>query len=133
MPATSPIRRYADLVDQRQLVAAVAGEKPPYRHADLERLVGSVLERERAVRIAGDERADYWIARSLERRVGATIDGVLSRTPRRGMGSVWTPSLCRELPLRPAAGWTAPPEGTAGAWRVSRVAPWRGRIELEPA
>jgi len=133
LQATSPIRRLADLVDQRQLVAAVAGEKPPYRHADLERLVGPVLERERAVRIAGDERADYWVARALERRVGGTIDGVLSRTPRRGMGSVWTPSLCRELPLRPTAGWIAPPEGTAGAWRVSRVAPWRGRIELEPA
>jgi len=132
MQATSPIRRFADLVNQRQLVAAVAGGKPPYRHADLERLVGPVLERERAVRIAGDERADYWVARALERSVGDAIEGVLSRTPRRGMGSVWIPSLCRELPLRPTEGWSAPPEGTSGAWRVSRVAPWRGRIELEP-
>jgi exoribonuclease-2 len=130
--ATSPIRRFADLVNQRQLAAVVVGEKPPYRHADLERLVGHVLERERAVRVAADERADYWIARALEPRVGGKIEGVLSRAPRRGMGAVWTPSLCRELPLRPPPGWTAPPEGAAASWRVSRVAPWRGRIELEP-
>jgi exoribonuclease-2 len=133
LQATSPIRRFADLVNQRQLVAAVAGAKPPYRHADLERLVGQVLERERVVRLAGDERSDYWVARAFERRVGGEIDGVLSRTPRRGLGAVWTPSLCRELPLRPTSGWTAPAEGTAGTWRISRVAPWRGRIELEPS
>jgi exoribonuclease-2 len=130
--ATSPLRRFADLVNERQLVAVAAGAKPPYRHADLERLVARLVERERAVRLASDERADYWVARSFEARRGGTVDGVLSRAPRRGMGSVWVPSLCRELPLRPPSGWTAPPEGTAGSWRVTRVAPWRGRIELEP-
>jgi len=130
--ATSPIRRFADLVNQRQLAAVMAGAKPPYHHADLERMVGHLIERERAVRVASDERSDYWIARTFEPRVGGTVAGVLSRLPRRGMGSVWVPSLCRELPLRPPAGWTAPPEGTAGDWRVARVAPWRGRIELEP-
>jgi exoribonuclease-2 len=130
--ATSPLRRFADLVNQRQLVAVAAGAKPPYRHADLERLVPHVVMRERAVRLAADERSDHWVARAFEARRGKTVSGILSRAPRRGMGAVWVPALCRELPLRAATGWTAPPEGTAGEWRVARVAPWRGRIELEP-
>jgi exoribonuclease-2 len=131
--ATSPLRRFADLVNQRQLAAVVLGTATPYRHADLERMVPSLLSRERAVRLAADDRVDHWVARSFEGRAGATIEGTLSRAPRRGLGAVWVPSLCRELPLRPPAGWQAPPEGTTAAWRVARVAPWRGRVELEPA
>jgi hypothetical protein len=92
-----------------------------------------LLARERAVRTAADDRVDHWVARSFEGRVGAPVDGTLSRVPRRGLGAVWVPSLCRELPLRPPAGWQSPPEGTTAAWRVARVAPWRGRVELEPA
>lgn len=132
LQATSPIRRFADLVNQRQIAAVAAGAKPPYRHADLERLVGHLIERERAVRLASDERTDHWIARAHESRTGGSLAGVLSRAPRRGLGAVWVPSLCRELPLRPSPGWTAPPEGTAAEWRIAKVAPWRGRIELEP-
>jgi exoribonuclease-2 len=131
--ATSPLRRFADLVNQRQLAAVVAGTAAPYRHADLERMVPLLLARERAVRTAADDRVDHWVARTFEGRVGAPVEGTLSRVPRRGLGAVWVPSLCRELPLRPPAAWQAPPEGTTAAWRVSRVAPWRGRVELEPA
>ena len=32
--ASSPLRRYADLVNQRQVIAVAAGEKPPYGHGD---------------------------------------------------------------------------------------------------
>jgi exoribonuclease-2 len=34
--ASSPLRRYSDLVNQRQLVAAVAGDRPPYAEGDAE-------------------------------------------------------------------------------------------------
>ncbi len=34
--ASSPLRRYSDLVNQRQLLAIVAGEKPPYAEGDAE-------------------------------------------------------------------------------------------------
>jgi exoribonuclease-2 len=34
--ASSPLRRYADLVNQRQLLALVAGDKPPYAENDAE-------------------------------------------------------------------------------------------------
>jgi exoribonuclease-2 len=32
--ASSPLRRYADLLNQRQLIAVVAGDKAPYQHGD---------------------------------------------------------------------------------------------------
>jgi exoribonuclease-2 len=34
--ASSPLRRYSDLVNQRQLLAVVAGHKPPYAESDAE-------------------------------------------------------------------------------------------------
>jgi exoribonuclease-2 len=34
--ASSPLRRYSDLVNQRQLLAVVAGDKPPYADGDAE-------------------------------------------------------------------------------------------------
>jgi exoribonuclease-2 len=34
--ASSPLRRYSDLVNQRQLLAVVAGDKPPYAEGDAE-------------------------------------------------------------------------------------------------
>ena len=34
--ASSPLRRYSDLVNQRQLLAVVSGEKPPYAEGDAE-------------------------------------------------------------------------------------------------
>lgn len=41
---TSPIRRYADLVTQRQLRAAIVGESLPYRKQELEEIAGEVNE-----------------------------------------------------------------------------------------
>ena len=34
--ASSPLRRYSDLVNQRQLLATIAGERPPYAEGDAE-------------------------------------------------------------------------------------------------
>lgn len=34
--ASSPLRRYSDLVNQRQLLAVIAGDKPPYAEGDAE-------------------------------------------------------------------------------------------------
>jgi exoribonuclease-2 len=39
--ASSPLRRYSDLVNQRQLLAVVAGDKPPYAEGDAELFAAS--------------------------------------------------------------------------------------------
>ena len=130
---TSPMRRYTDLVNQRQLAAAACGAPPPHTREELEGLVPFLHERERAVRHAADQRAQYFTARAVLASGLDRVRGVLAKTPRRGLGSVWVPTLCRELPLRAPRGWRAPAEGTEAEWRITAVRPFRGRIELAPA
>ena len=40
--ASSPLRRYADLVNQRQLIAVASGEKPPYAQGDADLFAAAV-------------------------------------------------------------------------------------------
>jgi len=129
---TSPIRRYGDLVNQRLLLALLAGDRAPYDPADLEALAEHLSERERRIRAAAMAREAYWVARILEPQVGQTIHGVLIRPPRRGLGSVWVAPFCREFPLRAPKEWRAPEPGTEGSYTIARVRPYRGRVELAP-
>jgi len=76
---TSPLRRYVDLVNQQQLVAAVRGEAPPYPTNDAD-LYGIVSSFDAAYNLYGEfqERMErYWCLRWLRQeklaRVGATV------------------------------------------------------------
>jgi exoribonuclease-2 len=76
---TSPLRRYVDLVNQQQLVAAVRGEAPPYPANDAD-LYGIVSSFDAAYKLYGEfqERLErYWCLRWLRQqgvdRVGATV------------------------------------------------------------
>lgn len=129
---TSPMRRYTDLLNQRQLAAAAHGEPPPHARDEVAALVAVLHERERAVRHAADARTQYWVARAVAESGRDTLRGVLAKAPRRGLGAVWVPELCRELPLRAPRAWRAPPVGVEAEWRVAAVRPLRGRIELAP-
>jgi exoribonuclease-2 len=78
--ASSPLRRYSDLVNQRQLVAIVAGEKPPYAEndaelhaalADFEATYSSYTEFQ-------DRMEHYWCLRwLLQERVSETTGTVI--------------------------------------------------------
>ncbi len=76
---TSPLRRYVDLVNQQQLIAAVRGEPPPYpaNDADLYGIVSS-FDAAYAQYAEFEERIErYWCLRWLRQegvtRVGATV------------------------------------------------------------
>ena len=76
---TSPLRRYVDLVNQQQLIAAVRGEAPPYPANDAD-LYGIVSSFEAAYTLYAEfqERLErYWCLRWLRQegvnRVGATV------------------------------------------------------------
>jgi len=76
---TSPLRRYVDLVNQQQLIAAARGEPPPYPANDAD-LYGIVSSFDAAYTLYGEfqERLErYWCLRWLRQqgldRVGATV------------------------------------------------------------
>jgi len=65
MWTTSPLRRYADLVNQRQLLAVLAGEKPPFGQNDAELFsIISAFEARYAAYIDFQHRMErYWCLR----------------------------------------------------------------------
>ena len=74
--ATSPLRRYLDLVVQRQLAASLDGAGPPYSLDDLKRLIGEAEAAVRDLNRAEDERKRYWTLKHLGGRVGEAGLGV---------------------------------------------------------
>jgi len=77
LQATSPIRRYQDLVVHRQIKAHLRGEPLPYDGEALARIAASTDEAERAAREAERGTDEYWILRHYEERIGREVEGVI--------------------------------------------------------
>ena len=88
---TSPIRRYLDLVMQRQIMSMLVEGQPRYSSEDLEKLslqLGPSLKRSNMVR---QRRNRYWLIRYFERLVGTTTQAVVLRKfPNTTGFSSWT-------------------------------------------
>jgi exoribonuclease-2 len=81
---TSPIRRYLDLVMQRQMTAALAGEPPPYSPEELRHLAQTVEPSVRRGMKIRQARQRYWLLRWLEARQGESLPAlVMEGQPRR--------------------------------------------------
>jgi exoribonuclease-2 len=132
LQATSPIRRYTDLLHQRQIAAILSGGAPPHDAAAVREMVDGLYRQERLVRAAEADREDYWIAAWLEARRGEVFDAVVSRPVQRGRGHAWIPRMLLERPFRwPKEGPAAPPEGASIRLRPARLSRHRGRAEFE--
>lgn len=95
---TAPIRRYTDLLAQRQLRALCAKQDPPYSKEQMKefrQLQEKLLSK---VRRAEDQRLRYWIHRSLELDPGPH-DAVVSRIDHSGTLRVYLPDIQLELPV----------------------------------
>ena len=75
--ATSPIRRYLDLVMQRQLGAVLAGGGPMYSSEDLRNLAMEVEPSVRRSMRVRQARQRYWLLRWLWARRGDTLPGIV--------------------------------------------------------
>lgn len=69
LTATSPIRKYSDLVSQRQ-VRAVLGLEEPYSEEDISQIMQRLEQPMGAVSRIQQGRHQYWLLRYLEARVG---------------------------------------------------------------
>ncbi len=79
--ASSPLRRYVDLVNQRQIAALARGEAPPYRAGD-DRLLAAMRDFEAAYEAYADVQRTmerYWCLRWLTQENRTAVTGVVIR------------------------------------------------------
>lgn len=65
---TSPIRRFSDVVIQRQIAAALAGEPLPYEKEELLHVLGAAESAERDMRAIERQAVTYWVLEYLARQ-----------------------------------------------------------------
>ena len=129
--ATSPIRRYLDLVIHRQLLAVVSGQPPPYRPEDLEQILTTI---EPAMRRAGQlktRRLRYWLLKHLSTRIGQKLEAlVLDKLPHRYR--LMLPDILLELFMTAPASVKLSPGDTVLV-RLDRVNPREDQIKVSLA
>jgi exoribonuclease-2 len=74
---TSPIRRYQDLVTQRQIVSALEGVAPAYDVGEMQRILATTEQAAADARRAERAADAYWMLRYLELQTGEELDAVI--------------------------------------------------------
>ena len=128
--ASSPLRRYADLVMQRQIAAAAAGDPPPYERDDLWRILAAAEAAEKDIRAVERRAIKYWCLEYI-RRQGP--EQVYNSTVSRNNGG----NCVVELADLPAVGVIRSAlqvqQGNPLQVRLFEVAPARDLLVLQPA
>jgi exoribonuclease-2 len=106
--ATSPIRKYYDLITQRQ-IRAVLGLEAPYTAEEIDRLLQLLEQPMGAVSRVQHNRQLYWLLRHLETRVGAREEAIVL-TRRRNSYQVLLTAYMLECDLPLSAGLNLKPE-----------------------
>ncbi len=81
---SSPIRRYLDVIIQRQLLAVLSEQPPPYNREALEGLLTTLEAALRRAGILKAKRLRYWLLKYLSQRLGQKLSAlVLEQHPNR--------------------------------------------------
>lgn len=76
---TSPIRRYLDLVAQRQLRSVILEEDKPYSEEELKHIIIDAEENQKKISLLQEERSNYWLLRYLQGKVGELFTALVVR------------------------------------------------------
>lgn len=82
--STAPNRRYADLITQRLLKAAAAGQPPPYTDDELTAIAAHCTEREDAARKVERTMRKVAAATFLSRRIGDEFEAIVTGAAAKG-------------------------------------------------
>jgi len=74
---TSPIRRYQDLVNQRQLLSSLLATPPAYSPEQLEEVIAATSDAISRASMLEDQRRWYWLLKWLAPKVGEYFAGVV--------------------------------------------------------
>jgi exoribonuclease-2 len=77
---TSPIRRYLDLVVQRQLRSALLEGEKSYSEEDLKSVIIDTEMKQSHINLLQDQRQKYWLLKYLQDKVGETLTALVVRT-----------------------------------------------------
>jgi ribonuclease R len=82
--STAPNRRYPDLITQRLLKAAIAGQHMPYENGELSALARHCTEKEDAAKKVERQVRKSAAAMLLEQRIGEQFDGIVTGAAEKG-------------------------------------------------
>jgi exoribonuclease-2 len=128
--ASSPIRRYFDLVIQRQIRNCLLGLRPPYGVEELEKTRTTLDPMLRELERMKRNRTRYWILKYLSGHVGETFPALVMGVGRAKYRIVMTDFLLvAEMKRQDVPGLC---EGDHILVRVRRSDPWDSTLRLEP-
>jgi exoribonuclease-2 len=74
---TSPLRKYYDLMMQRQLVSLLSGKPPVYGKNDLRNIANDAEPRLTKAAIVEQERQRYWLLKHMEDKIGERFSALV--------------------------------------------------------
>jgi exoribonuclease-2 len=106
--ATSPIRKYFDLITQRQLRAVLGFEKA-YTEKEIEEIIGQLAQPMADVGRIQFRRNRYWLLKHLEGRIGEKEEAIVLQR-RRNTYNILLKAYMIECPLPQSSGIDLKPE-----------------------
>ncbi|MCL6622359.1 MAG: RNB domain-containing ribonuclease [Syntrophobacterales bacterium] len=129
--ASSPIRRFLDLVIHRQLLAVLGGGPPAYSRPELEQILMTIEPAMRRAGLLKTRRLRYWLLKYLAGQVGSKKEAlVLEQVQNRWR--LLLPEVLLEVPLTAPASLKLRPGDTVLV-RLDKVSPRDDLVKLSLA